>query len=353
MRNKFTIFKNLILILLILNSCKNSENTSQTGQGPSTNSSALSSDTSDKVFWQAIELPDNSLKIYTFKFLKNNNVIRTSTFYPDKSKMDIGYYQLKQGTYTKEKNLKENNQYIYTFTYTYETCQPIKDETLRIYENNSAEKRTFSFPSPASPTFYDEAFSPISNSYAIQTAGLLEDKDCNAAISPAQITKIKQRYPCMSGPRLTNDVNFSTGIYNNSKTTIKGPFYQGSIGGQVSEIFVGRSQWNDLMIISKVTGAAAQMLGWNIAISMCTYGNGLVSDQRQLSGFQAPTGITIAENPTCAWGDVLAAYDTIMVANAIQMSDGYSLPAQTIWTTYTIASCSSTGSYSGGGGYYP
>lgn len=172
-----------------------------------------------------------------------------------------------------------------------------------------------------------------------------------------QVQQIKQMYPCMSGPRLQTDINFSAGVYNNSRTTLMGPFNQGNMGGQVGAIFVGKSQWNDLMVISKVTNGGDQLLGWNVTISMCSYGNGLVSDQRPLNGFQAPKGITIAENPSCGWGDVLSAQDTIMIAGAVQMAGGYTLPAQQVWTTFTIAGCGSGGGYgggfSGGGGYYP
>lgn len=166
-----------------------------------------------------------------------------------------------------------------------------------------------------------------------------------------QVQQVKQMYPCMSGPRLQTDYTFSAGVYNNSRTTIMGPFNQGNVGGQVGAIFVGKSQWNDLMIISKVTDGGSQLLGWNVTISMCSYGNGLVSDQRPLNGFQAPKGITLAENPSCGWGDILSAQDTVMVATAVQMAGGYTLPPQQVWTTFTIAGCSSGGMYSGGSGY--
>lgn len=157
-----------------------------------------------------------------------------------------------------------------------------------------------------------------------------------------QVQQIKAQYPCAYGPRLQTDLNFNSGVYNNSNTTLAGPFNQGNTSGQVSGIYVGKSPFNDLMIISKVTNGSNQLLGWNITISMCSYGNGLVSDQRPLSGFLAPQGITIAESTSCGWGDILAAQNTIMIAGTVQMAGGYQLPPQQVVTTFTVAGCGSS-----------
>lgn len=161
-----------------------------------------------------------------------------------------------------------------------------------------------------------------------------------------QFQQVKSSFPCNTGRRLGQDVTFSTQGYNHggSKTTISGPFRAGPIGGEISQLFIGVSKWNDVMIVSRV-GSGSQVRGYNITLSMCSYsGNGFpfIDDSRPLSNFQAPNGIILDTDNHCNFGSVDAAKNTVMQSAPISYQGQYGpiqLNAFTAYTTFYKPSC--------------
>lgn len=164
-----------------------------------------------------------------------------------------------------------------------------------------------------------------------------------------QFQQIKSSFRCRQGQRLSQDVTFSTQGYNHggSRTTISGPFQPGPVNGKVSQIFVGVSAWNDVMIVSRV-GSGSQVRGYNITLSMCSYsGNGtpFIHDSRPLSNFQASNGIILDSDNHCNFGSVDAAKNTIMQSAQTTYQGDFgnqvNLPAFTVYTTFYKPSCNS------------
>lgn len=160
----------------------------------------------------------------------------------------------------------------------------------------------------------------------------------------SQINSIKSSVNCQTGARLSQDVIFGVqgGAYNSS--TIGGTFQAGSISGTVSMLYVGISAFNDLMFVSKVTNGNS-VLGYNVRISMCpqTAGNfPFIGNERPLSGFTAPQGITLNDSTVCGVGQVTSAQNTTMVSGSITVNSyGYqtTVPAANVVTTFYAPRC--------------
>jgi hypothetical protein len=155
---------------------------------------------------------------------------------------------------------------------------------------------------------------------------------------------VKNKVSCLSGRyRLSNDVTFyvSGGAY--SQSTIYGQFTPGSLTtGTVSEMYVGVSAYSDLMFVTKVTNGGS-VVGFNVTLSMCSVPNSyanypaLVSNDRSLTGFQAPYGITVNSSTNCGYGLVAAAYYTYMVSQRIP-SNAYTADFP-VYTTFSNSGC--------------
>jgi hypothetical protein len=73
------------------------------------------------------------------------------------------------------------------------------------------------------------------------------------------------------------------------------------------------------MFVTKVTDNG-KVIGYNVTISLCEVPNAylglpaLVSDDRTLTGFQAPGGIVLAEAKDCGYGEIAFANNTTLLS---------------------------------------
>ncbi len=166
------------------------------------------------------------------------------------------------------------------------------------------------------------------------------------------ITQAKSHVQCGNGARLTNDVVFKTTTIpaSGNRTTLYGPYSQGSIGGNVSQIYVGISSFNDIMFIAKVTDGSTNVLGYNVIISMCSQsgndGTPYISDQRALTDFavdeQRFGGIVIDSDNHCGAGSIDAARMTYLKSASYTYTYNGSqitLPPYDVWTTFYKPTC--------------
>ena len=155
------------------------------------------------------------------------------------------------------------------------------------------------------------------------------------------VQNIKNGVTCLNGrSRLINDVTFFVTGGFQSGTKIGGSFQEGVLPGDNSELHVGVSAFRDLMFVTKVTNGA-QVLGFNVTLSFCdvanTYPNFplLVSNDRRLTGFQAPSGIVLDMNTYCGYGVIDAALNTWITSQpSTQMTAAFTFP-----TSFTKPYC--------------
>lgn len=162
-----------------------------------------------------------------------------------------------------------------------------------------------------------------------------------------QFQQILSSFNCRQGQRLSQIVTFSTQGFNHggSKTTIAGPYQAGPINGEVGQIFVGVSAWNDVMIVSRV-GSGSQVRGYNVTLSMCSFSqNGipLIHDSRPLSNFNVQNGIILDTDNHCNFGSVDSAKETVMQSGSTSFQGDFgnqiNLPAFPVVTTFYKPSC--------------
>jgi hypothetical protein len=146
--------------------------------------------------------------------------------------------------------------------------------------------------------------------------------------SSGSVEQIKSQYSCQR----RSDVTFTTSSQGQaggySKTSIFGPFQKGVVGGIVNDIYVGVSQFKDLIIVGKVTNGS-QVVGYNVTLSLCVSGS-LITEQRDLNNFQAPFGITIDSDTNCSVGNVDAARQTSVISAPLNY-----LPAGNVITSFS------------------
>ncbi|MDO9183111.1 MAG: hypothetical protein Q7U04_11920, partial [Bacteriovorax sp.] len=116
------------------------------------------------------------------------------------------------------------------------------------------------------------------------------------------------------------DVSFFINNGSISGTTIGGNWQPGFMSnGTISNLYVGVSYYRDLMFVTKVTNGG-QVIGYNATLSFCDVPNAypnfppLVSNDRALVNFQAPSGIVLDVNTYCGYGVIDAAFNTIIVS---------------------------------------
>ena len=115
----------------------------------------------------------------------------------------------------------------------------------------------------------------------------------------ASINNYKNKISCSFGQgRRVPDVTFNTaaGTGSASRTTVFGPFQPGILGGNISNIYVGRSIFGDIISVSKVTNGA-NVVGYNISFSLCNQPN-LIFNNRPISKITT-TGIIIDDDANC------------------------------------------------------
>ncbi|MBI2519439.1 MAG: hypothetical protein HYV97_03440 [Bdellovibrio sp.] len=157
-----------------------------------------------------------------------------------------------------------------------------------------------------------------------------------------QIQQIITSNPCNQGQRIPEIQLNTTGIApSGNTTTITGSYNPGLISGPVTTMYVGRSTFNDIIVITKIANGP-QVLGYNITVSMCTY-NPFIMPGRPLSGFSTPMGLVLTDYTSCGWGSTIG--KVIMTAAAFQ-----NYPQALVETTFAPIVCNGTsGGYTGGG----
>ncbi len=125
----------------------------------------------------------------------------------------------------------------------------------------------------------------------------------NSSSSSALSTYVSQ-YNCSSGTRHASAVFYLTTAY--SYTTIGGNFTKGSLSGTAGTTYVGRSNYNDIMIVSKVLNSSGGMMGYNIELAFCVDSSNTYTPpyfaNRGVTAFAAPYGITLVEPTTSSIG---------------------------------------------------
>jgi hypothetical protein len=158
------------------------------------------------------------------------------------------------------------------------------------------------------------------------------------------VQNIKAGVQCTSGrQRLQQDVTFNVTGGARSGTTISGNFVEGVLPGNNSDLYVGVSLWRDLMFVTKVTNGS-QVVGFNVTLSFCDVANPagiqfplLVSNERRLVNFIAPTGIVLDMNTYCGYGVIDSAQNT-WITSQVAPSNQYTSPF-TFPTSFTKPYC--------------
>ena len=126
------------------------------------------------------------------------------------------------------------------------------------------------------------------------------------------IESFKGSNPCQTGARLP-DMVFSLPVsFSGNLTKLEGQFMPGSVGGVVSNVYLGLSYYKDLLMVQKVTNGT-QVTGYNVILSMCPFPPLLVPG-RALSNFQAPMGINLIDSVGCGIGAATASLTRMDVA---------------------------------------
>lgn len=153
-------------------------------------------------------------------------------------------------------------------------------------------------------------------------------------------SQLTSALPCKSGSRLSTLQQYSiqggSTSYYNSQNKLAGNFQNGTIAGNVGQLYMGVSTFNDLMIISEMTSGNS-VVGHNVYISFCTSSN-LIFEGRTFSAFQAPNGIVLDKNTSCPYGVIDSAQNTYMQADSYQSQYGTINPAA-VWTTFYEIVC--------------
>lgn len=171
----------------------------------------------------------------------------------------------------------------------------------------------------------------------------------NPAISGTiinQVQSIKANVACANGYRLGTDYSFYVqgNFPVNGGTAIRGQWVPGYLNqGTISHLYVGVSVFRDLMFVTKVTNGS-QLVGYNVTLSFCemksAYPNfpSIISNETQLTNFQAPNGIVLDTDPHCGYGVVDYAPNTIITATRT-VANPYSTGPVQIPTSFTKPTC--------------
>jgi hypothetical protein len=112
---------------------------------------------------------------------------------------------------------------------------------------------------------------------------------------------------CNTGSRLPTKYYHTTEMgYNAYNIAYSGVLQTGQIGGEAVGLFLGVSQNNDIIAVSKIANGST-VSGYNIAVSFCPYSYGatpIISTSRAIERVDAPYGINIVSNTTCAYNFV-------------------------------------------------
>ncbi len=151
-------------------------------------------------------------------------------------------------------------------------------------------------------------------------------------------SQLTSALPCSSGQRLSTllQYNVQGGSSNSyySSNNLSGNFSPGTIAGEVGQLYMGTSTFNDLMIVAEITNGNS-VIGHNVYVSMCAYQN-LIFEGRSLSNFQAPYGMVLTKSTSCPYGVISSAKDTYMQADPYTSQYGQINAAPVVTTFYNI-----------------
>lgn len=161
-----------------------------------------------------------------------------------------------------------------------------------------------------------------------------------------EVQSLKANIACNEGKkRLSNDVSFYINGGTLSGSKIGGNWQSGFLNtGTVSDLHVGVSAFKDLMFITKVTNAG-KVVGYNVTLSYCEVPSAIaslpavVSNDRQISNFQAPNGIILGSSSNCGYGVVEYAANTVVTSH--KSKDAHTVDAQ-VPTSFTKPSCANS-----------
>lgn len=111
-------------------------------------------------------------------------------------------------------------------------------------------------------------------------------------------------YSCQSGQRHASALFYLSSAY--STTSIGGTFTKGTLSGTQGTTYVGRSAYNDIMIVTKVLNSSGGVMGFNVEVAYCVDTNNSYTPpafyNRGISAFAAPYYITLTEPTTSSIG---------------------------------------------------
>ena len=150
-------------------------------------------------------------------------------------------------------------------------------------------------------------------------------------LSNSNLAALYAQAPCSGGARLS-EMYFTSSGANVQGSNIRASWQQGTTAGSLVDKsrYIGFSQFNDVMIMEKVTTASGTA-AFNLIVSFCQDQNLLVQG-RSYSNFATPNGITVADNLNCATNNIISGYATMM-ADSYGAANPF--PVNTLFTVST------------------
>ena len=156
-----------------------------------------------------------------------------------------------------------------------------------------------------------------------------------------QVEAAKSLYKCKGDQkRLTNDVTFFTKSNAEDSTKVSGNFQEGFLPGTISNVYIGRSAFSDLMFVTKVTNGS-KVIGYNVTLSFCEVQNAykgaanLISNKSRIANFNASYGIALSTDSNCSHGMVALAHNALVtIKNEESKTPDFQVP-----TSFTKSEC--------------
>lgn len=118
----------------------------------------------------------------------------------------------------------------------------------------------------------------------------------------------KESHLCQSGERHESAYFKSSDLLPSGN--LGGTFIKGQLEGTPSTIYVGRSAYSDIMIVTKMLSGSGSQIGYNIELSYCVDQNNSYTppafNKRSFSAFAAPYSITLLEPSSSTLGQLYA-----------------------------------------------
>lgn len=147
-------------------------------------------------------------------------------------------------------------------------------------------------------------------------------------LSNDSLAALYAKTPCSGGARMS-EMYFTSSSATVQGSNINANWQSGTTSGSLVDKsrYVGFSQFNDIMILEKVTTASGTA-AFNLIVSFCQ-DQQLLIQGRTYSNFMTPNGITVSDNLNCPSNNVISGYFTMMADAYGQAS---SRPVNTLFT---------------------